>query len=588
MPSMTPPTPPQPQAGATEDAASQSPHHLEQQRRENRDAIAALGAKPYGSRTDGLSNLTAARAMYDESGDAKYQEASAQAKGTEQTALEILGGGDPRAMVKVAGRIVLKRDGGRLIWMQLRDHTTAGVSDLEKNEEGENGGGGGELNGKGIEADLQIAVSKKDCAEPGFDICKQLDLGDIVVVTGPLMKTKKGEITIWASGLEIASKSIAPPPEKWSGLQDIELRYRKRYVDLYANPESMHVMKMRAAIMNRVRSFLSDRGDFEVETPVLQSLAGGAAARPFVTHMNALDIDLFMRIAPELYHKRLIVGGLPGVFELSRNFRNEGMDKNHNPEFTSLEVYEAFGDYHSMRELTEEMIRACARCVVAKASGREESSVTPEELRLPFGDMTIDFGSHFRQVTFSELFESALGFPMTDESRVRAEAESRGLAAKYEKHLKEEGRRGGSGGVDVILLVNELFEEVAEPAIDPEKPTFVLDYPAALSPLTRPCEDNPNLAQRWDLFAGGMELGPAYTELNDPDIQEAKFREQLTGIDDEESTFRTFDKDFINALKVGMPPTGGMGLGLDRLCMLLLNQRTIRDVILFPMMKPEG
>ena len=580
MPFMTAQIPTDPPAQAT----AESPHHLEQQRRENRDAIAALGARPYGVRTDGLANLAAARAMYNEAGDAKYQEASAQAKGTEQTALELLGGSDPRQMVKVAGRIVLKRDGGKLIWMQLRDHTTAGVADLEKNEEGE----GGELAGKGLVPDLQIAVSKKDCAEPGFDICKQTDLGDIVVVTGPMMKTKKGEITIWASGLDIASKSIAPPPEKWSGLQDIEQRYRKRYVDLYANPESMHVMKMRAAIMSRIRSFLNERGDIEVETPVLQSLAGGAAARPFKTHMNALDIELFMRIAPELYHKRLIVGGLPGVFELSRNFRNEGMDKNHNPEFTSLEVYEAFGDYHTMRELTEEMIRACARRVVATTSGREESAVTPEELRLPFGEMAIDFGSPFRQVTFSQLFETALGFPMTDETKVRAEADKRGLAAKYVKHLQSEGRTGGSGGVDVILLVNELFEEVAEPTIDPEKPTFVLDYPAALSPLTRPCDDNPALAQRWDLFAGGMELGPAYTELNDPDIQEAKFREQLSGIDDEESTFRTFDEDFINALKVGMPPTGGMGLGLDRLCMLLLNQRTIRDVILFPMMKPEG
>ena len=565
---------------------SQSPHHLEQQRRENREAIANLGAKPYGTRTDGLVSLARARAMYDEGADQKHQEAAKRAKESGGDVMEILGGTDPRPVVKAAGRIVLKRDGGRLIWMQLRDHTTAGAVDLAKNEEGE----GGELEGKGIDPDLQIAVSKKDCAEPGFDVCKQMDLGDIVVVQGPVMRTNKGEITIWASKVEIASKSIAPPPEKWSGLQDIEQRYRKRYVDLYANPESMHVAKMRAAIMARVRRYLNDRGNIEVETPVLQILAGGAAARPFVTHMNALDIELFMRIAPELYHKRLIVGGLPGVFELSRNFRNEGMDKNHNPEFTSLEVYEAFGDYHSMRELTEGLVRECARHVVAKTSGREESAVTDGELRIPFGELTIDYGSPFVQVTYAELFEKALGFSMEDEAKVRAEADKRGLAAKYKKHLEGEGRSGGSRGaqeVDSIILTNELFEEVAEPTIDPSRPTFVLDYPSALSPLTRPHEDNPKLAQRWDLFAGGMELGPAYTELNDPDIQEAKFREQLAGIDDEESTFRTFDEDFVNALKVGMPPTGGMGLGLDRLCMLLLNQRTIRDVILFPMMRPE-
>ena len=414
-------------------------------------------------------------------------------------------------------------------------------------------------------------------------MAKTLDLGDVVVAEGPLMKTRKGEVTLWASSLSMGAKSLSPPPEKWAGLQDVEQRYRKRYVDLSRNPEAMWVFTMRARIIRRIREYLDERGFLEVDTPVLQTQAGGAAARPFVTHMNALDIGLSLRIAPELFLKRLLVGGMPRVYEVSRNFRNEGVDRSHNPEFTSLEVYEAFGDYGTMLDLTEGMVRACAWYVATgSAKGaealRDVAGEGAAELLLPFGDLRIDYGSPFVRVTYAELFEKALGFPMTDAARARAEAERRGFKTKTE----------GGVALDDVLIVNELFEEVAERAIDPERPTFVLDYPASLSPLTRPREDDPALAERWDLFAGGMELGPAYTELNDPDVQAARFREQLAGIDEEESTFRTFDEDFIEALKVGMPPAGGMGLGIDRLCMLLLNQSTIRDVVLFPMMRPLG
>ena len=539
---------------ATEEATGPALHELEQQRRDNMREAAALGLRPYGVRTDGLVSLVEAARLYDEAADEDHK-----ARGKEQ------GFEDRRPVVRVAGRVVLHRDNGKLVWMNLRD---AG-------------------------ADLQIAVSKRDCDEAGFALAKLTDLGDVVVAEGPLTRTRTGEVTVWASELRPAAKCLVPPPEKHAGLQDVELRYRQRYVDLWSNPEASRVLLTRSRIMARLRRFLDGRGFVEVETPMLQALAGGAAARPFVTHLNALDMDVFLRIAPELYLKRLLVGGMPRVYEVNRNFRNEGVDKSHNPEFTSLEVYEAFGDCMTMLELTESLIRELATMVRreredAARPGDEDS--LPTDVVLPFGELSIDYGRAFDRITYAELFERALGFPTTDADRAWAEAASRGLTAKWARHLEAEGRGVGAealrGRVDDVIIVNELFEEVAEPTLDPARPTFVLEYPAALSPLTRPKADDPSIAERWDLFIGGMEIGPAYTELNDPDVQAARFREQLAGIDDEESTFRTFDEDFVHALKVGMPPAGGLGLGIDRLVMLLTNQRSIRDVIPFPFMRP--
>jgi len=557
--------------------SGQSTHRLEQQRRDNREAVRELGFNPYGQRTDGLISLAEAKARYDEPADLKYQQAeqtNAEARKADPNAplLEIV---DLRPTVTVAGRVMLKRGQGKLIWLQLRDHTT-GPAVLIEGQQADEAEGKSAIEPSpfrgAMATDLQIAASKKDIDETGFELVKQLDLGDIVIVEGSLGKTRKGELTVWAKRIEMASKSLVSPPEKWSCLQDIEQRYRKRYIDLYTNPEAMQVFKLRSQMMTRMREYLGNLDFLEVDTPVLQAMAGGAAARPFRTHMNALDIELFMRIAPELYLKRLLVGGMPRVFEFSRNFRNEGLDKSHNPEFTSLELYQAYGNYETMAEIAEGLIRDAAMYIAS------EMGQPIGELQLPYLDHNIDYGQPFLRVTYAELFEKALGFPMTDTAKARAEAQKRGLKTKTED---------GTALAD-ILIVNELFEEVAENTIDPARPTFVFDYPAALSPLTRPDTDNPDLAQRWDLFIGGMEIGPAYTELNDPDIQEAKFREQLAGIDDEETTFRTFDEDFVNALKVGMPPAGGLGLGIDRLCMLLMNQRTIRDVILFPMMRPEA
>jgi lysyl-tRNA synthetase class 2 len=503
----------------------QSVHELEQQRRQKRDAAAAQGSAVYGTAVPGLVSLADAAGRYDAGADTEQKE-----RGKEPGYI------DRRPVVTVAGRVLLNRDNGKLIGINLRDHS----------------------------GDLQVAVSQRDCA--GFDIAKLTDLGDVVVARGPLVKTKTGEVTVWASELRPAAKCLVPPPEKHAGLQDVEIRYRQRYVDLWANPETMRVFQLRSRIVSCLRTFLDARGYLEVETPMLQTLAGGAAARPFVTHMNALDIDLFLRIAPELYLKRLLVGGLPRVYEINRNFRNEGLDKQHNPEFTMLEVYHAFGDVETVMELTETLIREAARMVAGPGS----------DLKLPFGDIIVDYGSPFARVAYGELFERALGFPMTDTAKARETARTRHVLG--EDALKK---------IDDVFVVNELFEEFAEKSVDPARPTFIVDYPAAISPLTRPKRGNPSLADRADLFIAHMEVAPHYTELNDPDVQEARFREQLTGLDDEESTFRTFDADFIRALKVGMPPAGGLGLGIDRLTMLLTNQRTIRDVVLFPMMRPE-
>ncbi len=582
-------------------------HQLELQRRVNRDAVAAMGLKPYGQRTDGLLSLADARQAYDEAADQEHQE-----KGKEE------GFQDRRPTVRIAGRIVLRRPTGKLIWLNLRDHS---------------------------DESFQVAVSKRDCDAEGFAFGEQSDLGDLLIAEGPLMRTKTGEITCWATSLRPASKCLMPPPEKHAGLTDPETRARRRYIDMWSNPETTRTLLLRSKIIAGIRRLLDARGFVEVETPMLQAQAGGAAARPFLTHLNALDIELSLRIAPELYLKRLLVGGMPKVYEINRNFRNEGVDKRHNPEFTAIELYEAYGDVHSVMEVTEAIVREAARVAVGttdanrlrkpvfnagKHAGQSIGQVfdtdqpfvfqliehldyhknnlpldvygalvqakqssnpldalrfrTPQEtqdsLEIKYGDLVINYAKDFEEVTYADLFERVLGFPMEDTVRVHAKAVKHGLPVK------------GKGGVplDHLLIANELFEEVVEKdtknGIKPDRPTWVTRYPASLSPLTRPCPDDPRFADRADLFIAGMEVGPHYTELNDPDIQEAKFREQLAGIDDEESTFRSFDQDFIDALKVGMPPAGGMGLGIDRLVMLMAGKETIREVIPFPFVRP--
>lgn len=570
---------------------------------------------PYGEREKDLLTLAQAREKYDDAANAEFNTRGKQPDYE-----------DKRETVKVAGRIMLLRDNGKLIWINLRDAT----------------------------GNLQVAISQKDCKEPEFKLAKLSDLGDIIVVTGRMMETRTGEKTVWANAVKPGAKSLLQPPEKHAGLSDVEIRYRQRYTDLWANPETMKVFEMRSKIVGQIRRFLESRGYLEVETPMLQSLAGGAAARPFVTKMNALDINLFMRIAPELYLKRLLVGGMPKVFEINRNFRNEGLDKQHNPEFTMLEAYHAFGDVETVMELTESAIHDAATMVantleanpnrrgkyigestyagetlgevadkyidyvvdgcrqihepkvranmspevisVLEMIKQSSADVSADVVRrhlvpcrradsspviLPFGELQINYSKPFERIAYGELFQRAWGFDMLDHARARQE-----LANRNPQKAKE------IAAADPWFVVNELFELKGEHLLDPSRPTFITDYPSAISPLTRPKPSNPALADRADLFIAGMEIAPHYTELNDPDVQEAKFREQLQGIDAdksaEENTFRTMDHDFLRALKVGMPPAGGMGLGVDRLVMILTNQRTIRDVMLFPLMRPEA
>ncbi len=502
-----------------------------------------LKIEPYGRRVDGIIPLADARALFNQQAHDEHK-ASAEAAKNDPNAKPV----DHRPRARVAGRCIQHRLMGKLAFIVLRDHS----------------------------GDLQMSVSKSAVDANAFAVASKLDYGDIVVCEGPVGMTNKGEICIWADRFEVHCKSLVPPPEKFHGLTDSEIRYRQRYVDMYANPETMRTFKMRSQIFSLIRRFMEKRQYLEVETPMMQPMAGGAAARPFVTHHNALDIDLFMRVAPELYLKRLLVGGLPRVFEINRNFRNEGIDRSHNPEFTMMEVYEAFGDCESMLELTESLVHEAA-CMIHAGTGHQcdmgQQSGKSSDLKLPYGDLTVDYSRPFARVSYGDLFLAALGFPMTDTAKVLAKASASGVE--------------NAGKLDHWLLVNELFERFAEHKIDVSRPTFVTDFPSAISPLTRPQPDHPELSFRWELFIAGMEMANSYTELNDPDVQLEKFTQQLKGADEEAATFRTLDHDFIHALRVGMPPAGGMGLGIDRLIMLMTNNQSIRDVILFPLMRPE-
>lgn len=405
---------------------------------------------------------------------------------------------------------------------------------------------------------IQTFFQLKRLGDEQFEIHDQLQPGDIVGVEGELTTTRSGEKTIFVDNFMVLSKAVLRPPEKWHGLKDAELRYRRRYIDLFSNEEVMECFVTRSQIIDQIRRHLIDNGFLEVETPMMQAIAGGAAAQPFITHHNALDIDLFLRVAPELYLKKLLVGGMERVFEINRNFRNEGIDRQHNPEFTSLEVYKAYSDYLDMMDLTEDIIRKLALRIDPAGE-------------LPFGEHTIDYVSEFAKVDYFEAFEAANGFPADDLDKVHVKAEELGLDID---------------GLAPELAVNSIFEHTVEDKII--QPTFIMDYPSALSPLTRPKKDKPEVAERWDLIIAGMEIGPAYTELNDPRVQEEKFLQQLEGEDEAEKTFRNIDKDFLRALSHGMPPAGGLGLGIDRLVMLFTNKTAIREVILFPLLRPAN
>jgi len=431
---------------------------LERQRLEKLSAIRELGVDPYGGRYDGVEPAAVVKTRFDDAG--RDQEATC------------------------AGRIVLLRDIGKLIFITLRDSSGT----------------------------IQVGLSKKMLGEK-WRLAKLLEVGDIIGASGVLGRTKTGEITIWVGGegLTILSKCLCPPPEKFHGLADIDQRYRQRYVDLWSNPEVM------------------DR--------------------------NSLDMDLFLRISPELFLKRLLVGGMERVFEVNRNFRNEGLSRQHNPEFTMLELYQAYADYNVMMELAEQMIGLCVEKFCPGG-------------RVQFGDLTIDYSRPWRRASYAELLGQYAGCDIDDIQGVRAKARQLGL---------EEAE------MDDVVVVNEVFEATVEENL--VCPTFVIDYPAELCPLTRRKRDAPEYAERFELYIARMELANAYTELNDPAVQEENFKIQLRG---QQESMAKMDRDFITALKYGMPPAGGLGIGIDRLVMVLTGSRSIRDVVLFPLLKPKG
>ncbi|MGC4032470.1 MAG: lysine--tRNA ligase [Tepidisphaeraceae bacterium] len=513
----------------------------EQERRAKLNKLRELGVNPFGERTEGLRPLADVKALY-----------------TPDM------GHDGGPTVKVSGRIVLKRDMGKLSFLTLRDDT----------------------------GDLQVGIDRKKVDDTSWEVRNLLDLADRIVVEGPLGVTNKGETTVWATKVSIAAKSLLSPPAKYEGLTDTEQRYRQRYVDLWSNPEVMTVAKQRMAIVQTIRDFFRERGFAEVETPMLQTLHGGAAARPFVTHHNALDMRLFMRIAPELFLKRLLVGGMPKVFEINRNFRNEGISPRHNPEFTMLEAYEAFGDCRSMAELVEDLI-----CTVA------EKVIGTLTITHPNGRV-INLGQRpWRRATMAELVEEKTGWKF-DKTSIADHGHALGAAFKLydidganamarraaglQLTQEEERHADRLAAFESHLIklspaeqLTELYEKLVEPnLIDP---CFVLRVPSVIIPLARKCPDDEFFADVYELAINGQEISPGYTELNDPDVQAENFRHQVG----DKAEQQQVDEDFLTALKYGMPPAGGIGLGIDRLVMMLTGAESIRDVILFPLMRPE-
>jgi lysyl-tRNA synthetase, class II len=413
---------------------------------------------------------------------------------------------------------------------------------------------------------LQLYFRKNDLSDQDWEVLRLLDLGDFIGVTGPLMRTRTGELSLRAHSLQFLSKALLPLPEKFHGLQDKELRYRQRYLDLISHPEVFQTFEARSRIMTTLRRTMEDLGYLEVETPMMQPIPGGATARPFVTHHNALNMPLYLRIAPELYLKRLIVGGFEKVYEINRNFRNEGLSQRHNPEFTMMECYAAGEDLRDMMALVERLFEASARMLggLERPYGLDEAG----EPRL------IDYTAPFRRMTLKEAicaFGDIRPEALEDAESIRALA--------HEAHVEDVAKK------PVGVLLGDLFEHHAEPHLF--QPTFITDYPIELSPLTKTLEGDATLVDRFELFIGGMELANAYSELNDPLDQMARFQAQLVEREAGNDEAMLLDLDFVTSLEHGLPPTGGMGVGIDRMVMLLTNNQSIRDVILFPLMRPH-
>ena len=481
--------------------------NFEQVRTDKLKKIEELGLDPWGQRFDGHQAIADIRKLNADTAEGQ------------------------RPKVRAAGRIVQRRGQGKAFFVDIWDWT-----------------------GK-----VQVMIGQKQVGDQGWALTQLLDLGDLVGVDGEFGKTRMGEPTIFVQQLTFLGKSLSPHPDKWGGMADIEFRLRHRYLDLIYSPETLDRTLKRIQIVRAIRTHLDQQGYVEVEGPTLHAIAGGAAARPFITHHNTLDIDLYLRIALELHLKRLLVGGIEKVYEIGRVFRNEGISPKHNPEFTMLELYQAYGNYETMMELTQSMVLAGIEAIGG-------------DLKRPYGERTIDFTPPWDRKKYGDLFQQCTGTTIDDRAGVAAAAQQIGLNTQNTDH---------------DVLVHKLFEIKVEPHLETlDRPVFVYDYPAGLCPLTKRKKDRPSIAERFELYILGMELANAYTELNDPITQEQTFRQQLAGLAEEDSMAK-MDADFVRALKHGMPPAGGLGVGIDRLAMLLTNTTTIRDVILFPLLRPE-
>ncbi len=483
---------------------------VEEDRLKKLQAIRALGIEPFGRAFPDALPVADAVARY----EAQSAEASAKAEGHKNR-------------VRTAGRMTALRMHGKAAFLDLRDGTGR----------------------------IQAYIRKDAVGDASWQLFNLLDLWDHIGVEGTLDKTRTGEITVFIESFTLLSKAIAPPPEKWHGLSDVEVRYRQRYTDLSANPEVMQVFRTRVRIIQLIRQFLDARGFLEVETPMMHAIAGGTAAKPFITHHNTLDMDLFMRISPELYLKRLLVGGMNRVYEINRNFRNEGVSTKHSPEFTMMEIYEAYGDCESQMALAEALVD-----FVRQGLGLPET--------IEWAGMQINFALPWRRARYWDLFREHVGIDPSD------------LAALKKKAVE---RRIELVGTETpVELADGLLKEFVEPLL--VNPTFVTHYPVEISPLAKAVKGEPTLADRFELFVGKMELDNGYSELNDPIEQERRFREQLV---DAKGEWAKLDEDYVHALEVGMPPAGGQGVGIDRLVMLLTGARSIRDVILFPLLRHQ-
>jgi lysyl-tRNA synthetase, class II len=420
---------------------------------------------------------------------------------------------------------------------------------------------------------LQIYVKKDAVGEKGFELYKLLDLGDHIGVSGYLFRTKTGELTVHVEEITFLAKDLLPLPEKWHGLTDVELRYRQRYVDLFMNPEVRQVFLQRAKLIQSMRNFLNDRGFVEVETPMMQPIAGGAVAKPFVTHHNTLNMDLYLRIAPELYLKRLTVGGFDRVYEINRNFRNEGISTRHNPEFTMLEFYQAYTDYRGVMDLTQQLIIGAAKDVVG-------------EMKTPWGNLEIDWSeSNWRRITMREAIIEYWPERAGNKPAMADFASQESVAALVRRFNAVHSHMAYDPSALSGKTIANLFEAVAQDHL--VQPTIIYEFPTAVSPLSKQKPNEPDWTERWEIYVGQMEVANGFSELNDPEDQRRRFEAQLQARARGDEEAHDMDEDYVRALSYGMPPTGGVGVGIDRLAMLLTGSQSIRDVILFPLQRPE-